>query len=205
MPTQPIEHKGYNYNYAPTRKPREDVDFPLGPEQSKKRQETGVETRAGVRDRIRTLLADVPRGEGNKVSFRNIAEYRDSLEKDWDALVSHDLAALGVDMSVKFRLMHDGVTGDVLADGDHPDKGKIDQYFASNPDMARDFGRIVQLGKLVDVAERKLTPQEMGQTLDTEAMAWWYQSNMDTASLFTGGGIVFGMGSFAYKGLGIRV
>jgi len=36
-------------------------------------------------------------------------------------------------------------------------------------------------------------------------MAWWYQSNMDTATLFTGGGIVFGMGSSAYKGLDIRV
>lgn len=205
MSTQPIEHKGYGYTFKQTRRPQEDVDFPLGPDSSKKRQDEPVEPRATVRDHIRTLLADIPRKDGNRLSFNDIVNFRDSMEKDWDAVVASDLKGLGVDMSQKIRLMHDPATGSVTSGSDHADKMKVDQYFASNPDMADDFETILQLGKLVDVAQRKLTPEQMDQTLDGEAMGWWYQSNMDTATLFTGGGIVFGMGSSAYKGLDIRV
>jgi len=205
MATQPIENTGYGYAYSRAKKTKTDVDFPLGPEQSKKRQDEGVESKATVRDRIRALLLDIPKGDNNRLSFNDIVTHRDSMEKDWDAVVGGDLKSAGVDMSTKIRLMHTPGSGGVAANADHPDKNKIDQYFATNPELADDFERVLQLGKLVDVAERKLAPQEMDQTLETEAMAWWYQSNMDTATLFTGGGIVFGMGSSAYKGLDIRV
>ncbi len=205
MTTQPIEHKGYGYTFKQTRRPQEDVDFPLGPQSSKKQQEEVAEPRATVRDRIRALLAEVPRQDGNRLSFQDIADYRNSLEKDWDAVVSGDLNSLGVDMDRFFRLTHDPGSGQVSTGVDHPDKAKIDQYFASNPEMADDFKSLLQLGKMVDVAERKLSPEAMNQTLDAEAMGWWYQSNMDPSALFTGGGIVFGGGSSAYKGLDIRV
>jgi len=205
MSTQPIEHKGYGYSFKQTRRPQEDVDFPLGPETSKKQQAEPAEPKATVRDRIRALLADVPKEGGNRLSFKAIVDYRDVLVKDWDAVVSGDLKGMGVDMSQTFRLTHDPVTGQVTAGADHPDKAKIDQYFLLTPDMADDFKNVLQVDKLVDVAERKLTPDEMNQTLDSEAMGWWYQSNMDASALFTGGGVVFGAGSFAYKGLDIRV
>ncbi|MGL1861587.1 MAG: hypothetical protein OCC46_03585 [Pseudodesulfovibrio sp.] len=205
MSTQPIEHKGYGYTYKKPRKPHEDVDFQLGPEQSKKRHEEVADSGPTIRDRIRNLLADVPRSDGTKLSFKDIVDHRDALEKDWDAAVAGDLTTLGVDMSVKFRLMHDPTTGEVQAHVDHPDKMKIDQYFASNPEMADDFENMLQLDKLIDVARRRLAPQEMDQTLEPEAMAWWFQTNMDTTSLFTGGGVIFGQGSSAYKGLDIRV
>ena len=164
MSTQPIEHKGYGYTFKQTRRPQEDVDFPLGPETSKKRLEDPTEPQATVRDHIRSLLADVPKQDGNRLSFKAIVDYRDIMEKDWDAVVSGDLQGLGVDMNRKFRLMHDPVTGQVTAGNDHPDKAKIDQYFALNPEVADDFKTVMQLGKLVDVAERKLTPDEMNQT-----------------------------------------
>lgn len=205
MSTQPIEHTGYGYSFKQTRKAQEDVDFPLGPELSKKRQEIPAEPRTTVRDHIRTLLEDVPKQDGSRLSFNDIADYRDSLKQDWDAVVTSELSGLGVDLGQKFGLMLDPTTDRVTVSDDHPDAMKIDQYFESNPEMGHDFETVLQLGKLVDVAERKLSPQQMDQTLETEAMAWWYQSNMDTATLFTGGGVVFGMGSSAYKGVDIHV
>lgn len=205
MSTQPIEHKGYGYTYRKPRKPQDDVDFPLGPEQSKKRQSESEHSRTTIRGRIGALLSDIPRGDDNTLTFNDIVAYRDSLEKDWDAVVSSDLAGLGVDVDRKFRLTHDPSSGKVKADSDHPDNQKIDQYFVSNQDMADDFEAILQLGKLVDVAERRLSPTDMGLSLTPEAMAWWFENNMDAASLFSGGGIIFGMGASAYKGLDIRV
>lgn len=184
---------------------REDVDFPLGPETSKKRQEDVGDAKKTMRDHIRMLLSEIPGGADNRLSFKDVADHTDAREKDWDAAVSGDLKAIGVDMSRRFRLMHEPGSDNVLAGSDHPDKTRIDQYFASNPEMTRDFDTILQLGKLVDVANRKLSRQEMEQPINADAMAWWYHSNMDTASLFTGGGVVFGTGGSTYKGLDIRV
>ncbi len=205
MSTQPIEHKGYGYTLKQSRKPHEDVDFPLGPEQSKKRQEESGEQGGGLRARILAILSEVPKSESGRLSFQNILDHRDVLEKVWNDTVARDLAAGGVDMSQTFSLVFAPGTGSVTSSTDHPDKIKIDQYFASNPDMVDDFEHVLQLGKLVDVAERKLAPNEMGQTLRSDAMAWWYQSNMDGASLFAGGGTVFGTGASAYKSLDILV
>lgn len=205
MSTQPIEHKVYSYTQKQRKRPQADVDFPLAPEQSKTRHEEAPDSKGTVRNHIQALLSDIPKGDGDRLSFQDVVNYRDSLETEWDQTVNSDLKAIGVDVTAKFRLMHDSSTGKATASSDHPDKARIDAYFAANPDRADDFEKIIQLGKLANVAENKLAPQEMQQTLQTEAMAWWYQSNMDTTSLFMGGGVVFGMGTSAYKGLDIRV
>ncbi len=205
MSTQPIEHKVYSYTHKQPRRPQGDVDFPLAPEQSKKRHVEVQDSRGAVRDRIKNILSEIPKRDGNRLSFQDIIDYRDALETEWDQTVGDDLKKFGVDMSVKFRLRHDAATNDVSASVDHPDKARIDAYFAANPDRADEFRTVIQLGKLVEVAENKLSPQDMNQTLQTEAMAWWYHSNMDTAALFNGGGVVFGAGSSAYKGVDILV
>lgn len=205
MATQPIEHKVYSYTYKKPRRPQEDVDFPLGPEQSKKRQDDAPQTGSGVRGHIRALLANVPRRDDGRLSFKDVADYRDAVEAGWDRSVNAALTGLGVDVSRPFRLMTDPSTGAVTAGSDHPDKGRIDNYFASNQDKAEEFTRIIQLGKLVDTSDKRLTPDEMEQTLPLDAMAWWYQTNMDNGALFKGGGVVFGAGGSAYKSLDIRV
>ena len=205
MPTQPIEHKVYSYAYKQPKRPQGDVDFPLAPEQSKKRHEAVPDSRGAVWNSIQNILSEIPKRDGNRLSFQDIIDYRNAMETEWDQAVDGDLKGLGVDMSVKFRLRHDASADDVTASTDHPDKARIDAYFVANPDRANEFRTIIQLGKLANVAENKLSPQDMGQTLQVEAMAWWYQSNMDTTSLFGGGGVIFGAGGSAYKGLDIRV
>lgn len=82
---------------------------------------------------------------------------------------------------------------------------KIDQYFIAEQQQADDFRKRLSLDKLVDAARRTLSTREMDEPLHQEAMVSWYQSNMDTATLFSGGGIVFGRGQSAYRGLDLRV
>lgn len=205
MSTQPIGHKEYSFTYRKPKKTYEDAEFSLQPEQSNNRQVTEESTSVSGRDRIRAILSDIPLRGGEKLSFYDVKSYRDSLEKDWDARVAGDLATIGVDTDRKFRLTLDPAVGSVVASGDHPDKSKIDMYFQTDTDAADDFESILQLGKLVDVAERKLSPTDMETELTPEAMSWWFDSNMDSSSLFTGGGIVFGVTGSSYQGLDIRV
>lgn len=205
MATQPIEHKGYNYAQPQTKKAREDVDFPLGGEQSKTRHNEVAEQACTACDQIDLLLREIPKNGSNKLSFQDVVSHRDSLEQQWDRQVRSDLFGVGVDLSSSFRLVYDPSTGSVTASSDHPDKLRIDQYFISNQDRADDFRKRLSLDKLVDVAERSLSEADMSRPIDEESMTNWFQNNMETASLFSGGGIVFGMGQSTYKGLDIRV
>lgn len=204
MATQPIEHTGYTHAQPQTRKHRNGVDFLLGSEQSKNRQDMPGETACTACDSLASLVREVS-GDGEPLSFSDIISYRDGLERTWDREVRTDLFALGVDLSVPFRLVHDPVSGSVSASGDHPDKLKIDQYFISEQQQADDFKKRLSLDKLVDAAKRNLSSEDMNQPLDEEAMVSWFQNHMDTATLFSGGGIVFGRGQSAYRGLDMRV
>lgn len=205
MSTQPIGHKQYSFTYRKPAKSGGDAEFSLTPEQSKIRQKPAESTPVSARDRIRALLADIPLREGGKLSFLDVKTYRDDLELDWDARVSGDLAAMGVEVGRNFRLTHDPTAGGVVASPDHPDKAKIDMYFQTDAEAADDFKSLLQLGKLVDVAERRLSPADMETRLSPEAMSWWFDSNMDATSLLIGGGLVFGMPGAAYQGLDITV
>lgn len=205
MATQPIGHTAHSYTYQKPRRRQEDAEFPLGPEQSKKRQPEVVQTGPTARDHIRSLLSAISGGTNERLSFQDVADHRDGLKSRWDSEVSEDLKTLGVSMSDRFRLMVDPATDSVTTGSDHPDKQKIDAYFASHPERADEFKTLIQLDKLAETAENRLSPDNMQQSLLPDAMAWWYQTNMDTSSLFSGGGMIFGTGGSAYKGLDIRV
>lgn len=204
MSTQRIEHTVQGYTYKRPQRTNEDAEFPLGPEQSKSRQEETPDSRDGVRGVIRSLLDQVPGKEEDRHSFKEIVEHHESMQRAWNEEVGHDLEALGVDISTPFRLMYDPA-GAVTVAGDHPGKEMINAYFTTNPGRVEELGDILQVGKLASAAEARLAPQEMEQSLQTEAMAWWYSANMDTSTLFSGGGLLFGTGGTVYKGIDIRV
>jgi len=204
MSTQPIEQTVQGYTYKKPKRVQDDAEFPLGPEQSKKRQETSVETGGDVRNFIRGLLSQVESGEDGRLSFKDVVEHHASIQSGWNSAVKDDLGQLGVDTSSPFRLMYDPA-GSVTVVGEHADREMIDRYFSTNPDRVKEMGDILQFGRLASAAESRFSMQDMDQTLQTEAMAWWYSSNMDTTTLFAGGGTVFGSGNTPYKGLDIHV
>lgn len=98
MATQPIEQTGYTHAQPQTRKRRNDVDFPLGSEPSKKRQGDSGESACTACDRLASLVREVC-GDGQTLSFSDVADYRDELERTWDREVRSDLFGMGVDLS----------------------------------------------------------------------------------------------------------
>nr|WP_321513912.1 hypothetical protein [uncultured Pseudodesulfovibrio sp.] len=204
MSTQPIEQTVQGYTYKKPKRAQDDAEFLLGPEQSKKRQENTVETRGDVRNYIRGLLSQVESGDDGRLSFRDVVDHHALIQSSWNNAVKNELGQLGVDTLSPFRLMYDPA-GAVTVVGDYGDREMIDRYFSTNPGRVREMGDIIQFGRLASTAESRLSVQDMDQTLQTEAMAWWYSSNMDTTTLFAGGGTVFGAGNTPYKGLDILV
>lgn len=204
MSTQRIEHAVQGYTYQRPKKARADVDFPLGPEQSKKRQEDAADSDGDVRGHVQALLAQVPGNTKNWIAFADVVAHHEALQAQWNREVDNDLSDLGVNTQVPFRMIFDPA-GTVTVAGDHPDKDMIERYFSTNPARVRELGDILKFGRLASAAENMLASSEMGQPLKIEAMAWWYSSNMDTSSLFSGGGMLFGAGGTVYRGLDLRV
>ncbi|BCS87928.1 hypothetical protein [Pseudodesulfovibrio sediminis] len=204
MPTQPIDHTVQGYGYKQSRRTQSDVDFSLGADQSKNRHESGENQDANTRQFIQSILSNVPSRSAGSVSFREIVEQYTALQSDWNRAVCDDLAELGVKVTAPFRLMYD-TAGSISVAGEHGDKDMINAYFTANPSRIETFGEAFRLGKLADIAENRLTPSEMGQSLQVEALSLWYASNMDISTLYQGGGLLLGSGGGIYKGLDIMV
>lgn len=204
MPTQPIDHTVQGYGYKQSRRTQSDVDFSLGADQSKNRHDSGENPDASARQLIQSILGSVPSRSTDSLSFREIVEYYESLQSEWNRAVNDDLVELGVAVTTPFRLMYDPA-GAITVAGEHGDKEMINAYFIANPGRIDELGESFRLGKLADTAQNRLTPGEMGQSLQVEAMAMWYASNMDPSSLYQGGGLLFGSGGGIYKGLDIMV
>lgn len=153
---------------------------------------------------IQRYLEDIPKGSDGKLSFKEVEEYRKQLEVTWDVSVMADLEALGVDISKEFPLTYDPVTGKVTTAEGHPDKETIDKYFEDNPEKVDEFNKIIQLGKLTKVSENQLTNTELKQSLQQQAISWWYEDNSDPTNWFKGGGLMLGYGQ-SYTGLNLTV
>jgi len=153
---------------------------------------------------IQAILNRIPAGDDNRLSFKDVVDHHDTLQSTWNREVSDDLSNLGVAVSSPFRLMYDPAGAATVA-GEHRDKEMINAYFTTNPSRVNELGESIRLGKLASGAQDRLSPNEMEQTLPPDAMAWWYVTNVDTSTLYTGGGLLFGAGGGVYKGVDIRV
>ncbi|MGE4292254.1 MAG: hypothetical protein AB7E32_08595 [Desulfovibrio sp.] len=142
-----------------------------------------------LRAQIDKLLADIPKGSDNKLSFAEVIEYRKKLQAEFEATAKEDLAKLGVDTDRDFTLSYDATTDKVTVDSSHPDKKIIDKYFEENTEMRETFAKIVSLSKLTASAEKQLSPTEFKRSLQTQAMSWWAEAN-GNSDWFTGGGMM---------------
>lgn len=204
MSTQRIEQTVQGYTYQRPKKAREDVEFPLAPEQSKTRQDGDSGSGDGARGRIRSLLDRVEGDRDGAASFADVIACHESLQSGWNAAVGEDLAELGVNVGVPFRLMYDPA-GVVSVAGDHPDREMIESYFTANPGRVRELGDILQLGRLASTAETRLSRAELDRPMAAGAMTEWYAANLSPGTLFSGGGVLVGAGGTVYRGLDIRV
>lgn len=204
MPTQPIEHAEYNYTQTRSRKSSGDVHFSLGAEESNNRRPEEM-PESSAYDLLAATVADVKDANGGELSFSRLSAYLDLMEARWDRSVRADLFSMDVDLSTDFRLVYDPAAGTVVASSDHPDQRRIDQYFMSNREQVEAFKQRLVLDKMVDAAKRSVPEDAIDTPISIEEMIDWFRFNMDTASLFSGGGIVFGKGRSVYRGLDMRV
>lgn len=161
--------------------------------------------KATIRSQIDSILANIPKGSDNKLSFKEVQDYYEEQKQLWDDTVKADLEKLGVNTYKQFPLSYDPAEGTVTVAEGHPDKAKIDSYFKANPETVDKFEEIIQIGKLTRSSQQSFTPQEIKQSIQQSAMAVWFQDNSDPSSWFSGGGMMFGNSQASYTGLNMTV
>ena len=156
---------------------------------------------------ISSYLAQVPKGDDNRLSFQDVADYREELGDKWDEEVMADLKELGVDTSKEFLMSYDPDTGKVTVPDGTDDAEIINKYFEDNPDKVKEFKTIIQLGKLASTAQTQLSQDQMMTDLQMDSINWWFQDNTDPSSWFSGGGLLAlsQSSSTAYTGLNLTV
>jgi hypothetical protein len=206
MSTQSIGSYGYTSAYTKLREKAEEAKLYATAEQADKSTAANTsETSSPMGKQIMDYLSEIPKGDDGTLSFKDVDEYRKKLETEWDVEVSSDLLKLGVDITQQLPLSYDPATGKVTVSKSHPDKAKIDAYFESNQDKVDEFEKILQLGKLTTTADEQLSQTEMGQNIQQQSLAWWFEDNSDPTTWFSGGGMMAGQGLSSYTGINIKV
>lgn len=160
---------------------------------------------SAIRSQIDSILANIPKGDDGKLSFKEVVAYLDSKKEAWDESVKADFEQMGINTYEQFPLSYDPASGSVTVASGHPDKAKIDSYFASNQDKIDEFEEIIQIGKLTRTSNQSLTQAELKQTLQQTVMSAWFDDNTDPSSWFSGGGLMFGSGQLSLSGLNLKV
>lgn len=96
---------------------------------------------------LNRALSEMNGGNG-KVTFADIAEYREQLEQEFTILTRASLLEQGVSLETEFVLIMDA-SGNVDVSCDDPvAKEKIRAFLAENPDVCNQFGYIQALANL---------------------------------------------------------
>lgn len=203
MSTQSIGSAGFSNTYSLLQAALEEEQ--LQAQAAKVEKESTTSGSSALGSDILGYLSKIPKGEDGRLSFKDVDDYRSTLETEWDVEVTADLQALGVDVTQQLPLSYDPATGKVTVSSSNKDKAVIDKYFEDNPDKVQEFQEIIQLGKLTAEADSKLSQSQLVQNLQQQAIAWWYEDNTDPASWFSGGGMLAGSGLSSYTGLNLTV
>ncbi len=167
---------------------------------------TSRETSGGkIRRQVEELLADVPK-QGDKLTFADIKSYRENRLEEFQKTVREGLEALGVDLSKDLNLSYDANSGKVTA-GNHPDKAKVERFFESNSELTQEYASLLQLTKLTETADVKISPTDMRRRIQSSMMSAWYSENTDD---FFGGSLAMSLAGVnsqiqAYTGLSLRI
>ncbi|MDR2054772.1 MAG: hypothetical protein LBQ10_02755 [Desulfovibrio sp.] len=126
----------------------------------------------------------------SRVTFSQLAKYREQLQDEFNQGVSDGLKALGITDpdSLQFTLQSND-DGTVTVAGDSQDK--IQNFFDNNPELLKKYRQIEALNG-IDAAREALqiAPGELRKRIQIESMASWWAGSGSAASSFgsyTGG------------------
>jgi len=124
----------------------------------------------------------------SSITFKDLLTHRDELTEAFTSKMEAGLKAAGVSEDADFRISLTE-TGEIEVKSNHPDKAKIEKYFAENPGLANDYQEIEALNKLEQT--RKTQSYDM-QSIYTQGRALSMSSQMmrqpPTNMAVTGGG-----------------
>ena len=100
------------------------------------------------------LIGVAPRADGS-VHLEDIQAHLAEISADLQSALSSKFRAAGIDTSRSIDLETDA-QGNVRIANDHPDKEKIEQLFADDPELANDFRGVLALQQLVSAAEKHM-------------------------------------------------
>ena len=203
MTTQRIEQTARAQEYGSSERSVAEKSFDLHGEGDGEAMAEEFAESSHEGDVFEGFLQEIADAEG-RVSFHDVARYRDVMADRWHRRVAAELAGLGVNVARRFRLTLDEDTGEATANPEHPHSLQINDYFRQEPEAARQFRSLVALGKLADAPRRRLTAVALEERLPVAAAAGWYRRNMDANDLFAGGGLLFEHQGSTYTGLDIR-
>lgn len=83
----------------------------------------------------------------SSITFNDLLTHRDDLTEAFTAEMEAGLKAAGVAEDADFRISLNE-HGEIEVKSNHPDKAKIEKYFAENPELAEDYQHIEALNKL---------------------------------------------------------
>lgn len=174
-------------------------------EKKKSSSSSDSTSREKTSQKLSELLANLPKGPSGNISFTEISQYLEQAETQFDNEVKAELKDLGVDVDTKFQLIYDESTGKITVGNDHPDKKKIEAYFAANPERVKQFNTILDLHQVEDLAQNRLNPPDLRKQISQQSMAFWLSDN-STSEMFTGiRGLIFDIQNSYMKTLNMRV
>lgn len=141
---------------------------------------------AGGLGSMASMLSEVMSGmglsSGDKVSFQDILNYRNSLKESFEQETKAGLRKLGVDENVNFQVVSDG-NGGIKVVTDSEDKAKIERFFADNPDLVKKFNQIESLTN-VEAARKtqNLDVKATRRRIEVESMTAWFAGTGQSVS-----------------------
>jgi len=125
----------------------------------------------------------------DRVTFQTLMEYRDKLEDQFTAQVKNDLRKLGVDEEIEFRLSSGSDGTGLAVITDHQDKAVVEQYFADNPSMVRQFEQLQSLNKMEETRRSQgIDLKAIRTRLQMESMSAWFSGNAGFMAYAAGSG-----------------
>lgn len=153
----------------------------------------------GLASALSGAMDELGLSANDRLTFQTLMEYRDRLQEQFTEKVKKDLRELGVDENVNFRLTSGSGGSGVEVVTDSEDRAVIEKYFKDNPDMVKQFEKLISLNKMEETRKsQNIDVKAIRSRIQMESMTAWY-SDSNSFMAFTGQGAAY------YSGLNALV
>lgn len=127
---------------------------------------------------VSSALKSMGLSSSDRVTFSTLMDHKADLETKFSENVRADLLKLGIDPSVDFRLVSGTDGTGVKVVSNHPDKAKIEKYFADNKNRVAEFEQIQGLANIENTRKsQSIDKDSLRSRLQLESMSAWFSDS----------------------------